>query len=251
MKRISELVRKSIQTCTLARFICWLGLLAVLLLSAPGAQAQLPPNSIQLRVDDPVQSLRAGQTVVISIVSSLATPAYGFGFQVRFDPAMVQVFPRSDPDGSAAPFILGPLFSAPQRVKNAEEAVEGGSQRQVDVVYTLLPPAQAVSGEGILGTIAFTILAEGQTEITLLHPRLIEVVEGTARDILVTPASSTITLTISSSGSSVSGGAGSGPDDGSGPGDPLIVIIILLVILLIGALMIIAILFMRQRKQGA
>jgi hypothetical protein len=217
-----------------------LGVLTVLImLFTSHLLAQTPKNSLLLHTDDPADHLFVGQTLVVNIVSHIETPAYGFGFQVQFDPKLIKVFSRKDVDGTSSSFVIGKLFGQnPQRVKNTEEALPNSTLSQIDTVYTLLPPASSVNGEGIIGSIAFTVIAEGQTEIQLLHPRLIEVVGGNARDIPLDLQTSLLKLTIPAASS---GPAPTPPINNS--------LIIIFIITLVGmVLLIIAILLLRRER---
>jgi hypothetical protein len=166
----------------------WLACVTIILLtvslSMARAQTELQPDSVQLVLGDAPASLTKGQTFIVNVVSRMETPTYGFGFQVQFDPKQLQVFPRPGRDGASVPLVVGELFGRkPQGVKNAVEAVPNTLFSQIDVVYTLLPPAAPMQGQGVLGSIAFTVIGESKSDIRLLNPRLIQVTNGQAADI--------------------------------------------------------------------
>ncbi len=214
----------------------WLGVLTVLMvLLTSRLMAQTPKNSMLLHTDEPLDHLFVGQTLVVNIISHIETPAYGFGFQVQFDPKVVKVFQRKDADGTQTSFVVGKLFGQnPQRVKNTEEALPNSSLRQIDTVYTLLPPASSVNGDGSIGSIAFTVISEGQTGIQLVHPRLIEVADGNARDIPLEPQTSLLTLTIPQTGAA----AVATPQDDNTPLIIILLVAIVCVVLLMGAVLV-------------
>jgi hypothetical protein len=169
----------------LARAILFLALCA---LSAFGAlwrfsatQAQeYPPSQFELRSDS---LMKTGEPFVVSIFANVASPAYGFGLQVRYDPNVLQLQPQPDNDGTLVPLRVGGVFMSAQRIRNTDGLAESASV--IDVVYTLLPPAEPTTGEGFIGRISFITLQETSTQLELLSPRLIALENGTAVDLPV------------------------------------------------------------------
>src|SRR5258706_15241221 len=160
-----------------------------------GAQSGLDPDSVQIELADSSAPLSKGQTFIVNVVSRMETPVYGFGFQVQFDPKQLTVFPRPGRDATASPLVVGDLFGHdPQRVKNAVEAAPDAALSQIDVVYTLLPPATPIQGSGVIGSIAFTLIGDGKSEIRLVNPRLIQVNNGQAQDISLKIGPSILTV---------------------------------------------------------
>jgi hypothetical protein len=146
-----------------------------------------PVDIIGLQVLDDAAALAVGQTFIVNVQAAIDTPTYGFGFQLRYDPAVLQLFARPDTGDSVVPFVPGDVFPAGlQRVRNLDFPVEGNTWHEVDVVYTVLPPADPATGSGNLGSLAFTILDTQETHIELHSPRLITAVDGQAKDIAVT-----------------------------------------------------------------
>jgi hypothetical protein len=139
---------------------------------------ELPPDSLHLIAPDRVA---VGQSFSVSITANISTAAYGFGFQLTYDPSHLRVEARADADGQPVLVQVGDLFHTAQRIRNSQTAESGAAR--LDVVYTLLPPAEAIQGVGTLGTVAFTVLQEGPAEIRLLNPRLIALEGTAARDI--------------------------------------------------------------------
>jgi hypothetical protein len=177
----------------------WVGCAALFMLLTTvwmvGAQSALEPDSVQIEFADSAAPLSKGQTFIVNVVSRMETPVYGFGFQIQFDPKQLKLFPRPGRDGTESPLVVGELFGHdPQRVKNAVEAAPDAALSQVDVVYTLLPPETAMQGSGVIGSIAFTIIGDGKSEIRLVNPRLIQVSDGQAQDIAIKIGTSTLTL---------------------------------------------------------
>lgn len=176
----------------------WVGCAALFILVTTWtvqAQSALEPDSVGLEFADSSVRVGKGQTFIVNVVSRMETPAYGFGFQVQFDPSQLKVFARPGRDGAESPLVVGDLFGQnPQRVKNALEVAPDPALSQVDAVYTLLPPEPAVRGSGIIGSIAFTVIGDGATEIRLVNPRLIQVNSGQARDVALQIGTSKLIL---------------------------------------------------------
>ncbi len=145
------------------------------------AAQQYAPSLIELRVDS---LARVSETLVVDIYANIAVPAYGFGLQVIYDASVVQLLTRQDSAGADVPMRVGGGFAGAQRIRNTNEVNEGSGL--IDVVYTLLPPAEPTQGEGFIGRLEFTVLQEAPIEIELVRPRLIALENGTAVDLPVT-----------------------------------------------------------------
>jgi hypothetical protein len=166
--------------------------LTLCLLSAFGAlwrstaiQAQdYPPSQVELRADSQPQ---IGQPYVVDVYATIAAPAYGFGVQLSYDANVLQLDLGTDADGTAVPLSLNGLFNGAQRIRNSQ-AVDGNIAT-VDAVYTFLPPAEAVAGEGFIGRLSFTVLQAVETQVTLVSPRLIALNNGAALDLPVSESS--------------------------------------------------------------
>jgi hypothetical protein len=170
--------------------------LTLCLLSAFGAlwrstaiQAQdYPPSQVELRADSQPQ---IGQPYFVDVYATIGAPAYGFGVQVSYDANVLQLDLGTDADGTAVPLSLNGLFNGAQRIRNSQTV--DGNIATVDAVYTFLPPAEAVAGEGFIGRLSFTVLQAVETQVTLVSPRLIALNNGAALDL---PISESAPLTV-------------------------------------------------------
>lgn len=160
-------------------------LLLLLVLSMVGTvhvfaqDTELPPDSVHLIADT---SVAAGQTVIVEVIANVDTAAYGFGFQLQYDPSLLSPVVRPDQDGTDALSLIGNIFNGAQRVRSVVNELSS-DEHAIDVVYTLLSPAPSVSGEGVLTSVAFEVLQPGETRVSLINPRLIGLNEGNAFDI--------------------------------------------------------------------
>jgi hypothetical protein len=171
-------------------------------LPGAGAMAQdeaLPLNSIHLKSRTPV--VNTGETFTVEVMVNAGTPAYGFGFQLEFDPGYLEVVEQADTDTVSVAAPLGTLFQSAQRVKNGVEQV--GNSQQIDVVYTLLPPAEAAQGTGTLVSVSFQVLKAGATQLRLLNPRLIALNGEVAQDIPLTIVNPTLLLDVTAAGGTI------------------------------------------------
>jgi hypothetical protein len=138
---------------------------------------QFPESQIELRTDNaPV----VGQPYVVDIFANIAAPAYGFGVQVKYDPTVLQLDLQQDRDTTFVPLRVGGVFVGAQRIRNNQAT--DGTMATVDAVYTLLPPAEPVQGEGFIGRVTFTVLQAAPAQVELVSPRLIALDNGTALD---------------------------------------------------------------------
>jgi hypothetical protein len=145
-------------------------------------QAQdFPTSELELRSDSVAQ---VGQPYVVDVYANVAAPAYGFGLQVKYDPAVMELNLLADADGAPVPMSITGAFAGAQRIRNMHETVDGLAT--IDVVYTLLPPADPVSGAGFIGRITFTVLQDAPAQLELISPRLIALSDGTAMDMPIT-----------------------------------------------------------------
>ncbi|MBE0688580.1 MAG: hypothetical protein IH587_00480 [Anaerolineae bacterium] len=173
-------IKAKIARAALLVFLC--------LLSAFGAawrysasQAQDYPTSLlELRADTLVQQ---GEELLVDVYANIAAPAYGFGFQIDYDPAVLELQLQQDESGASVPLQVGGAFASAQRIRNVQETVDGGAM--IDTVYTLLPPAEAAIGESFIGRLSFIVLQEAPIEIRLESPRLIALDGANAVDLPV------------------------------------------------------------------
>jgi hypothetical protein len=164
-------------------FLLMLGMLSMIgaawRYSATQAQ-QYPESQIELRSATAPQ---VGQPYIVDVYANVAAPAYGFGAQITYDPAVLQLELQRDNDGTLVPLRVGGVFGSAQRIRN-NQASEGTSAT-LDAVYTLLPPAQPAQGEGFIGRLTFTVLQDAPAQIELVSPRLIALDNGVAVDLPV------------------------------------------------------------------
>ena len=138
---------------------------------------QFPESQVELRTDyAPV----VGQPYVVDIFANIAAPAYGFGVQVKYDPAVLQLDLQQDGDSTFVPLRVGGVLVGAHRIRNNQAT--DGTMATVDAVYTLLPPAEPVQGEGFIGRVTFTVLQAAPAQVELVSPRLIALDNGTALD---------------------------------------------------------------------
>lgn len=135
-------------------------------------------NAFQLQAPE---RLQAGESFTVDILANIATPAYGFGFRLKYDPAFVQIVSQTDLDQAQVSLLLGDLFHNAQRVRNIQQTEEAAAF--VDAIYTLIPPAIASQGIGKVGSVKFMALKDGPTQIELVKPRLIGINGGQATEI--------------------------------------------------------------------
>jgi hypothetical protein len=139
----------------------------------------------------------------------------------------------------------GGVFVGAQRIRNSAQVQAENNAGSLDVVYTLLPPAQARQGAGVLGQVTFTVLQEGPTQIRLVNPRLIALENGVARDITLTLGEPVLTL----NAGAVQGEVTTGEFPHKAPGIPLEVVVLGLAILVVFLLLVI--LRLALRRPGA
>jgi hypothetical protein len=150
----------------------WAGAVALLLaalclsaaprLGSPAASADGPTVSI-----DPAQvSALPGETVDVTVVIADVSDLYSAYVHLTFDPTLLEVV---DADGSRQGVQVFPgTFPGPSEgpgdvTTNAVDNAAG----TIDYDFTLLDPAPAVSGTGVLARIRFRGKANGESAITL------------------------------------------------------------------------------------
>ncbi len=135
--------------------------LAWLLLGWATAAAQ-SAATVSLAPAEPV--LAAGETTTLTIQVAGASDLYGVELHLQYDPAVLQVL---DADVNQAGVQLRPGdlldpgagFTVANRADN-----EAGA---LDYAITLLAPAEAVSGDGVLVSFDVRALADGSSELML------------------------------------------------------------------------------------
>ncbi|MBN1583198.1 MAG: hypothetical protein JXA89_20990 [Anaerolineae bacterium] len=116
----------------------------------------------RLRLSAGNLELAMGQTVTIDILVENAPSIYGIESHLAFDPTALQVV-DADPDLDGVQLSPGDLIDAGQAfiLQNRADNQAG----TVDYALTLVNPAPAVQGDGVLAQITFEAKAPGQTTI--------------------------------------------------------------------------------------
>lgn len=207
----------------------------------------LPPDSVHVIAPT---SIAAGQTFIVEVIANVDTAAYGFGFQMQYDPTLLSPIMRPDQDGTDALSVVGNIFNGAQRVRSVVNELSSDIHA-IDVVYTLLSPAPSVSGEGVLTSVAFEVLQPGETSVSLLNPRLIGLNEGTAFDIPLNLGDPSLGIVIQETGAAeVVQGTPPEAETQSIVDDPIfwLTLIVILLALVIGGL--IAYIILKERKKN-
>jgi len=207
----------------------------------------LPPDSVHVIAPT---SIAAGQTFIVEMIANVDTAAYGFGFQLQYDPTLLSPIMRPDQDGTDALSVVGNIFNGAQRVRSVVTEVASDTNA-IDVVYTLLSPAPSVSGEGVLTSVAFEVLQAGETSVRLINPRLIGLNAGTAFDIPLNLGDPSLAIVIQETGAAeVIQGTRPASETRSIFDNPIfwLTLIVILLVLVIGGL--ITYIMLKERKQN-
>lgn len=150
-------------------FLCCLcipGLLFALLLPG-GARAQ---GTAFVHFEPANGTVGVGETLAVAIRVEDVSNLYGVQVHLSFDPALVQVL-DADPGMEGIQVDLGP-FVSPDFVAVNEVNPSTGS---IDFAYSAQPPAEPVSGSGVLATVQFQGLAPGTSSLTFNQVLLADV----------------------------------------------------------------------------
>ncbi|MGB1286568.1 MAG: cohesin domain-containing protein [Aggregatilineales bacterium] len=154
----------------------------------------LAPDSFQINADSQISP---GQTFVVEVAANITTPAYGFGFQIQYDPAYMTPALRPDKDGESSYSVLEALFPDAQRISATINELTT-TRHEIDVVYTLLSPAPVFTGDGSLISFAFEVTDlpddNTTTTITIENPRLIGLDDNQGVDIPLNAGNLSITI---------------------------------------------------------
>jgi len=141
--------------------LAWL-LLAWLATAVHGVANGQAEARVYLAPAEPV--LAAGETTKLTIWVAGATDLYGVELHLQYDPAVLAVL---DADASRAGVQLSPGDmldpAAGFLVANRADNQAG----ELDYAITLLAPAEAVSGDGVLVSFEARALADGNSELVL------------------------------------------------------------------------------------
>ncbi len=114
--------------------------------------------------------LQDEQLLVVTVSLANVVDLYGAEIQLRYDPARLQVR-DSNPRIEGVQIAPGPLLAYNDRfvVRNIVKTETG----LINFAATLLNPAPAISGEGILATIPFEITGNGPFSVEALKAQLV------------------------------------------------------------------------------
>lgn len=137
-----------------------------LLLITP-ALAQSEPDATLTLENVPLQDEKL---LVVNIHLSNITDLYGAEVQLTYDPARLRV--RDDNRRLEGIQISpGPLIAGDDRfVVNNQASPDSGD---INFAFTLLKPAQPISGEGVLATVVFEIVGDGPYRVEVASAQLV------------------------------------------------------------------------------
>ncbi|MDX1612740.1 MAG: cohesin domain-containing protein [Candidatus Promineifilaceae bacterium] len=139
--------------------VVWL----VWLLAASGGPVRAQAPAL-IRPQPASLAVAPGQSTTVAILVEGATDLYGVQVHLAYDPAVVQVV-DGDADQPGLQAVPGDFlhldqgFTIDHRVDNESGAV--------DYAFTLLAPAEPVSGDGVLLSLTLRGVAEGNSLLTL------------------------------------------------------------------------------------
>lgn len=176
-------LKQKIARAALLVFLCALSAFGAAWRYSASQAQDYPSSQLELRADSIVQQ---GEELIVDVYADIAAPAYGFGFQINYDPTLLELQPQQDASGTDVPLQVGGVFAGAQRIRNVAETVDGTAT--IDTVYTLLPPAEAAVGESFIGRLSFVVLQDAPVELHLESPRLIALEGASAVDLPVDSA---------------------------------------------------------------
>lgn len=145
------------QKTLLVRASFFLGAAFALLTLAPSLHAN---SKAVVRLDPLAIGMKKGETRAVSLRVQGATEMYGIEFHLRFDPKIVQV-QDDDAAKKGAQIAAGDWFAdgfiATNKVDNARGTI--------DYAVTLLNPAPALNGDGVIATIQFEAINDGASPL--------------------------------------------------------------------------------------
>ena len=167
--------------------------------AAPASAAVVPDDAVVLTAEP--SSVSVGDTVTVTVAATGLVDAYAYDLDVDVDPELLAFVPGSQttPDGGFG-----------------SATADGGT---VSVVATRLGTSPGLSGDQTLVTLAFTALAEGSADISLISATFVDS-NGAATpfDTASDPLSAVVEITaVDDSGADAGGSAeGSGASDAGG-----------------------------------
>ncbi len=153
-------------------------LIAWLLISWPAAVAAQSPAVVYVEPAEPVLQIGETTTLVISVKG--AADLFGIELRLLYDPAVVQVL-DDDAGREGVQLASGSLLDPAGgfMVVNSADNEAG----ELEYAMTLLAPAEAVSGDGILATFDIQALSNGTSPLTL--SAILASAEGAALPVVV------------------------------------------------------------------
>jgi len=142
--------------------LAWLTTFAQGATSAYGVAKAQDAARVYLAPAEP--ALAAGETTTLAIRAAGATDLYGVELHLAYDPAVMKVL---DADASRAGVQLSPGDMLDPAVGFMVANRADNQAGELDYALTLLAPAEAVSGDGILVSFEVEALAEGSSQLTL------------------------------------------------------------------------------------
>jgi LysM repeat protein len=125
------------------------------------------------------QQVEEGGTTTADIFIDNVTGLWGAEVQLQFDPGLVRV-QDADPDADGVQIEAGPFLSSDAV---AENKVDNGAGI-VNYAVAQLAPKEPVSGSGVLASITFQAVSQGNSVLTL---SVVELSTNQGQPILVTP----------------------------------------------------------------
>lgn len=108
--------------------------------------------------------------MTVEVVAEDVVDLYGMEFQISYDPSVLSVQDAvADQDG--VQIAMGDFLPAEKGFVVANQA--NISEQTITLAATLLNPAPAVSGEGVLASITFDVLNNNSTSLELNHLNLV------------------------------------------------------------------------------
>jgi len=159
------------------------------------AMPRHPANAADpvVRIDPSEASVLIGETVDVTIVIADASDLYSASAHLTFDPTLLEVV-DADPSRDGVQVFPGAFPGPSQGPGDITVNIVDNDAGTIDYDFTLLDPAPAASGSGILARIRFQGKAEGDSTLAIASTNLWDSLHGpitvTAEDGLIQVASS-------------------------------------------------------------
>jgi hypothetical protein len=123
--------------------------------NTPTATSTAGPSTV--RIDPPTQEVQVGQAFPVQVLIDSAGDLGAFTFRIAFDPALLE----------AGIPVQGSFITSTGRPAQCFSPSQSGGTIQFNCVTTGPAPPPGASGNGVLGTIPFTAMAEGTSSLDL------------------------------------------------------------------------------------